>query len=657
MSLILFGAGTEILADRQSENEQQNFFDMSIEELMNIEVTLASKSEQKMFDTPAAICVVTAEDIRRSGRQSIPEVLRMVPGVQVAGITANTWAVSIRGFNGEFAKKLLVMIDGRSIYTPHYGGTYWDMHDVMLEDIERIEVIRGPGGTVWGSNAISGIINIITKNAKDTQGLLASGATGSQENGSAALRYGDKIGDKIYYRVYSKYFGRDDAQRTNGTSGNDDWHVSQGGFRIDSNPTETDDLTFKADVFRGRIGHMFTEFSPSAPLSTAFAESISIRGANLLARWNHTFSDGSDTELQLYYDRTKRLDRVWRETRDTYDIDFFHHLSPVNSHEITWGLSHRVTTDHTDGTFNYSLTPDDRTMYLYTGFAQDRITLIPKKLKLTIGAKIEHNEFTGFEYQPSARLAWILDKRNTVWTAVTRTVRTAARYDRDSRTVWSVSPGVPTAIIAFGDKDFVSEKVLSYEIGYRTQPNDKLMFDVAAFLNIHNDLRTFESGSAYVASNPSPHLVVPQLLDHKMHGRTYGIEACANYEPADNWKLNAGYTFLQMQLHPKSGSTYNEDNVENENPHHQFHIHSYHDLTDDVEIDFSLNYVDAMATGRIDPYIRFDVRLGWHINENLELSLVGQDLLDHRHPEFSDRAGQFVTEAEQAFLVKLTHRF
>jgi len=655
--LMPIGIRSEVFAAKQPAEAQQGFFDMSIEELMNVEVTLASKSEQRMFDTAAAVYVITAEDIRRSGRQSIPEILRMVPGVQVAHINANTWAVSIRGFNSEFANKLLVMIDGRSIYTPHFGGVYWDMHDVMLEDVERIEVIRGPGGTIWGSNAINGIINIITKKAKDTQGLLLSGTAGTEEKAAGALRYGDKISDNTYYRVYSKYFDRDDAQRTNGSNGNDDWQAGQGGFRVDSQSSENEEFTLQGDVFDGRIGHMSSEWSASAPFLSVFSENFPIRGIDLLGRWKRTFADDSSMELQLYYDRTERLEKLIEETHDTYNIDFHHHFHLAQGHEITWGLGHRFTTDHTDGSFSYSLDPDDKRTYVYSGFAQDSITLVPEKLKLTVGAKIEHNEFTGFECQPSARITWLVNKRNTAWASVTRAVRTPMRYDLDSRTVWSVSAGVPTSIEAFGNKDSVSEKVLAYELGYRTEVSEKLSLDFAGFLNLYDDLTTFDSGTAYMASSPSPHLVIPQLLGHRMYGRTYGVEASANYKPANNWKLNAGYSFLQMQLHPRSSSSFNENDIENENPHNQFHINSYYDLSDDVELDLSLNYVDAMATGDIDPYVRFDARLGWKVNKNTQLSLVGQNLLDRRHPEFNSRSGQFVTEAERAVLLKLTYRF
>jgi iron complex outermembrane receptor protein len=653
--LLLIGPAGPALAD--SSYEQDNFFDMSMEQLMEVEIAVASKSEEKLFETPAAAYVITAEDIRRSSATSVPDLLRMVPGLQVARINANTWAISTRGFNNEHANKLLVMIDGRSIYTPHFGGVHWDLHDVMLEDVERIEVIRGPGGTIWGSNAINGIINIITKKAKDTQGVLLSGTAGTADRGLVSARVGEKLGENTYARVYSKYSDRDDGPRVGGGSGNDDWRLWQSGFRIDSNPSKADQFTFQGDTFGDGIGHMATQYSPSAPISTEFAENSTARGGNLLGRWKREFSDSSDIEVQLFYDRTERLQRLFKETRDIYDIDFHHHFLLSDIHEITWGLGHRFVSDDTKGSFNYSLEPDDRKTYLYSAFAQDRITLVEDKLKLTVGSKIEHNEFTGFEYQPSGRLAYTPNRRNSIWAAVTKAVRIPMRFDRDSSTVWSLSPGVPTAVVARGNKDFDSEEVVSYELGYRTQASDKLMLDIAAFFNVYDDLRTFETGASGMVMTPAPHLVIPQVVDNKMDGETYGAELSATYQAGENWKLNAGYTYLQMQLHPDRSSTYDESTVERESPHNQFHVRSYLDLSDTLELDLSLNYVDSMLTGGIESYVRLDARLGWRINENMELSFVGQNLFDKTHPEFNGRTGQIVTEADCAFFIRLTGTF
>lgn len=654
--LIVFGPAPHSFAQQQDANEPEDFFEMSIEELMNIEITTASKKEEKLFKTPAATYVITSEDIRRSGATSIMEALRMVPGLQVARINANKWAISSRGFNQEFANKMLVMIDGRSIYTPHYGGVRWDTHDVMLEDIERIEVIRGPGGTLWGANAINGIINIIMKNAKDTQGVLATGGGGTEEEGFGAVRYGGRIYDKTYFRVYSKYFNRGDGTQPTGGSGKDGWDVFRGGFRIDSYPTERDQWTLLGDIYDGGIGQTGTTYSLTAPISQSYTHENSVNGGNILARWKRTFSEDSDMILQIYYDRQKRLEKVLGETLNTYDIDFQHHFPLNDSHEIIWGLGYRLNRHTLDGTFNYSLNPRHRDLNIYSGFLQDRITLVEDKLKLTVGTKIEHNNFCGFEFQPSGRLMWTPDNRNTVWGAITSAMKTPNRYDRDSTTSWGVFQ-IDSSIVsqeAYGDDDVGCEEVIAYELGYRTKPTDKLLLDVVGFLNIYDGITATER----MANISKPgYTIWPYKIGNNLDGETYGVEISATYQASKNWRLNAGYTFLQMQLHPDSSNTTRDAAVEGQSPHNQFHLRSFYDIRDDLELDFSLNYIDNLPEGDIPHYLRFDVRLGWHVTENLELSVVGQNLFDKRHPEFGAEAGQVPTEAERGLYIKLTYQF
>lgn len=658
MFLILSANAPEILAQTQDANERDDFFDMSIEELMDIEITTASKKEEKLFKTAAAAYVITSEDIRRSGATSIPDALRMAPGLQVARINSNKWAVSSRGFNSEFANKMLVMIDGRSIYTPHYGGVRWDTHDVMLADVERIEVIRGPGGTLWGANATNGIINIITKDARDTQGGLLSGGSGAEEEGFGAVRYGDKIDDKTYFRVYSKYFNRGDGTQPAGGNGGDGWDVFRGGFRVDSYPTQRDHWTVLGDIYDGDIGQRGTTYSLTAPISRPYAHQNTINGGNMLARWKRTFSEDSDMIFQIYYDREERLAQSLDETLNTYDIDFQHRFPFSDSHEITWGLGYRLDRHTLDGTFNYSLDPRHEDWNLYSGFLQDRISLVEDKLELTIGSKILQHHCSDLQLQPSARLNWTPDERNTVWAAATRAVRTPSRYDTDSATNWGVFQAGPFTISqeAYGNHHVEAEEVRAYELGYRTKASDKLILDVAGFLNIYDELISTER-SANI-SKPG-YTIWPYTIANNLEGETYGAEISATYQASTIWRLNAGYTFLQMQLHPENSSVASarDDAIEGEAPHNQFHLRSFYDLSDDIELDFSLNYVDNLPEGDIAHYIRFDARLGWHIASNTELSVVGQNLLDKKHPEFGGAAGQVPTEAERGLYIKLTHRF
>ncbi len=628
---------------------------------MEIEITSLSKKKEKLSESAAAAYVITAEEIRRSGHTSIPDLLRMVPGLQVARINSNTWAVTSRGMaHAEYANKMLVMIDGRSIYTPLHGGVYWNTHDVPLESIERIEVIRGPGGALWGANAVNGVINIITKSARDTQGGLVTAGAGTDLKSQGMLRYGGKIDDGTYYRVYGKYLDRDEGRRIDGLgAGRDGWDTFQSGFRLDSEATDRDHLTVQGDFLTGDIGRISTVHSLTAPYAVEVTEDLDVDGQNLLARWTRQYADDSDLSLQMYYDRTRRREIVFNETRQTYDLDFQHRFWWRQGHEITWGLGYRLTSDRLSGTFDFDLDPDAYDLDVFSGFVQDRIALLGDRVNLILGSKFEHNDFTGFEYQPSARLVWNADAHRTLWASVARGVRTPTRYDRDVDSSWGVTPGPPVyAVRAYGNDDQDAEKVLAYELGYRCQPSERLSLDLAAFFNRYDDLRTFE-GSFSDAINMGSYILMPFTAGNKMDGETYGIELAAVYEATDDWTLNLGYAFLQMQLHPDNSSTYTRDEgIEGASPHNQLSLRSYWNVTDALEFDLAAYYVDNLPSQDTAHTLRLDARLGWRINENTELSLVGQNLLQPRHKEFDgSNAALFATEAERAFFVQLRHSF
>ena len=660
--MAFFTYSTSVFAESTEANEQTEFFEMSIEDLMNIEITLASRKQQKLFKTPTAVYVITNEDIRRSGASTIPDLLRMVPGMEVARINSNKWAITSRGFNQEFANKLLVMIDGRSIYGPLFGGIRWDTHDVMLEDVDRIEVIRGSGGTLWGSNAVNGIINIVTKNAKDTQGTILVGEVSDIEHNLTAARYGGKLNNSTYFRIYSKYFDRDDSPNPDHIhntdhSVKDEWDTFRTGFRIDSYPKENDHWTLIGDIYNGNIGESTTIYSLTSPISQESSHHNKISGGDLLGRWERTLSKDSDMKLQVYYNRDKRLEKKFNETIDTYDIDFQHRFGLTEQHELSWGLGYRLDRHTVDGTFNYSLSPRHRDLSIYSGFIQDNITVIKDKLEVILGTKVEHNYYTGLEWQPSGRFIWTLDDRNAIWGSVTRAVRIPNRHDTDNTTSWGVFQVGPSVISqeAYGNGDVDSEKVIAYELGYRTRPTEKMFIDVTGFINKYDNLMATER---LANVSKAGYTIWPNRQDNKLYGETYGVELSASYQAAKNWKLFAGYTFLQMQLHTRSSSTSTRDaTIEGQSPHNQFHLRSYLDLDDNLELDCSLKYVDNLPTGNIQNYIRFDLRLGWHVTKNMELSLVGQNLFDNRHSEFGESQGQSVTEAERAFFAKLTYSF
>ena len=639
---------------------QPDLTELPIETLLQIEVTSVARKVEKLSESPAAISVITQDDIRRFGATSIPEALRLAPGLEVARLDANQWAISARGFNDVFANKLLVLQDGRSIYTPLFSGVFWDVQGTMLEDIDRIEVIRGPGATLWGANAVNGVINISTKSAKDTQGTLITGGAGTEERGFAGVRYGGKLSNEAFFRVYGTYFNRDDSALPNGRDGNDAWQLGRWGFRMDWEVSDQDLATLQGDAYRGAIHEVFGTFDPTnTPTFTRLVpDEFDVRGGNLLGRWSHTFAPDSDLQLQLYYDRTERDSAIFKEDRDTFDVDFQHRFPLWARNDMVWGAGYAATSDRVGNTATVSLNPDRRTTELFSAFVQDEIAVLPDQWRLTLGSKFEHNDFTGFEVQPSGRLLWTPRERQTVWASVSRAVRTPSRAEDDILLHQPPSPAVPAPTTIYGDRNAESEELLAYEIGYRVQPHQKVTLDVAAFYNDYDHLRSLELGPS--RTQPLlPEPFIPLHVANELYGETYGAEAAATCEISPWWRLQPAYTYLQMQLHTRAGSTdRTSEQDEGKSPHHQVTLRSAMDLPHDLSLDCSLRYVDNLPALKISNYLTLDVRLGWRPTKHLELAVVGQNLLDDRHPEFSPSfisTGQ--KEIQRGVYGKITARF
>lgn len=627
---------------------------LSLEELMSVEVTSVSKRGEKLSEAPAAISVITSDELRRSGATSVPEALRLVPGMEVARVDSHNWAVSARGFNDLFANKLLVLMDGRSVYTPLFSGVHWDVQDTILEDIERVEVIRGPGATLWGANAVNGVINIITRSAKDTQGLMLTGGGGTEEQGFAGVRYGGKLGENAYYRVYGKYFNRDDQVLPDGTDSDDRWNVERGGFRVDWDASTDNHFTFQSDLYSGRLNQTFFLPTPNPPYAQTNRGNVDVNGGNVLGRWSRSFSERSDLNLQVYYDRTVRNGPVLNEDRDAIDIDLQHHFLLGERQDLVWGAGYRVSSDELDSTYTATFNPDQRTVQLFSLFAQDEITIVPDQLRVTLGSKLEHNDFTGFEYQPGGRISWTPTDRQTLWASISRAVRTPSQAEDDIqlRQV-TATPGVQTLIQ--GGREFDSEELLAYEVGYRWRPLDRITLDVAAFYHDYGNLRSIEPSGIV----PGPPAVVTATLANRINGETYGVEFAPSWQITDAWRVQAAYTFLQMQLHRDAGSrdTTTEAN-EGRNPHHQFSLRSFLDLPHDIEFDCTLRYVESLPDFQIPSYVVMDARIAWRPLKNLELAIVGQNFLDDRHPEFqSVLIPTERTEVQQSVYGKVTWRF
>ena len=606
---------------------------LSLEELINVEVTSVARKEQRVGDTAAAIFVITQEDIRRSGATSIPEALRLAPGVTVSRIDGNSWAVGIRGFGTGFSRSVLVLIDGRSVYTPLFAGVFWEAQDTLLEDIDRIEVIRGPGGTIWGANAVNGVVNIITRSAAETQGLLVTGGGGSEEKGFGSLRYGGKIGQDFSYRLYGKGFRRD-AQYSAHLSDVDDWQQGQGGFRTDWNLPKGNLLTIQGDIYQGKAGMRDLVSSFSAPFSKIVEKDTDLSGMNLLGRWSRTLSDTSDLALQIYYDRTIRREARFQERRNTVDLDFQHRFRLTALQELNWGLEYRFSKGDTETVPTLDISPQNRADNLFSAFIQDEIVLMPDRLRLTIGSKFEHNEYTGFEFQPSARLLWTPDERQSLWASISRAVRTPSRVDSDIAASVAPNPALPIFARLLGNQDFASESILAHELGYRIQATDRLFIDLAAFYNRYDDLLSIETGALFFEPG---RLILPLQFDNNMKAKLYGIEIAADWRWLDWWRWRLAYTHLHINLTRKPGSNdaITEPGTEGGSPQNQVSITSELNLLKNLELDGVFRYVDSLPGENVGRYFNLDLRLGWHITKHFELSLMGQNLLQGHHREWS----------------------
>jgi iron complex outermembrane receptor protein len=582
---------------------------LSIEELMNVEVISVSRRAEKLTATASAIQVITHEDIRRSGATSVPEALRLATNLQVAQVNSSQWAISARGFNNVLANKLLVMIDGRTVYTPLYAGVFWDVQNVLLEDVERIEVISGPGGTLWGANAVNGVINIITKNASHTQGVLIEGGVGTELQGYGGIRYGGKLSRDVYFRAYGTAFKRGSTLNIEGADAEDDWTAAQGGFQFDwENANEQ--LMLQANIYGNRPN----------PDGTVAVEA---NGHNLVGRWKHTLSENSNIKLQLYYDQTWRDFRNgFNEKLNTYDFDGQHRFVIGDRQEIVWGLGYRLMDHNVDNPALLKFLPDQKFLHLYNIFVQDRIDLIHDRLDLTLGSKFEHNSYTGLQFQPSVRLALTLTKNQTLWGAVSRAVRNPVRIDRDFYLY--ATPDLP---IIVGNDNFKSEEVLAYELGWRLQSEGNFTLSLSTFYNLYDNLRTAEPG-------PAP-LNLPITIGNGVEGDTYGAEFSGTYQPVSWWRLRGGYTWFKKELSIKPTSRdLNNGRVESNDPNHQFLIQSMIDLPGNIEIGFVVRYVDELPEPRVASYWGLDARLAWRPNEIIEFCIIGQNLLDDQHIEF-----------------------
>ena len=601
-----------------SDSSRLDIKRLELEQLMEIDIYTASRRFEPYLTAPNAVYVLTGEEIRRAGVLSVPEALRLVPGVHVARIDANKWAVSIRGFNSRTANKLLVLIDGRTVYDPLFSGTLWESRDVMLANVERIEVIRGPGGALWGANAVNGVINIITKGARETQGTYAEFGAGTEERAFGAARFGWQTGANQYARVYANTFERDEGFLPNSPTF-DDTRMHRAGFRWDWNPGRRDELTVSGDVFQGEAGELRGGFPP---------QDVGHEGGNVVASWRRRLSATESVQVNFFYDHF-RLDNLdLGESRDTFDLELQHSFMPTSRQFLAWGLGYRNVQDDIRNGRLLAVEPLARVDVTTSAFVQDTFALVPEKWQLTLGTKVERNDYTGTEWQPSARVAWTPDTRRMWWASASRAVRVPSRLEAD---------------IVRGDvrsgANFDSERVYAYELGYRRLLSSRLWYDVAAFYNDYRGLLTIEPGFVF---------------QNFMDGHTYGVEFATRWQPTNRWQLDAAYTFFRMnlQVRPESVRTDLPAIGEGTDPRHQLVLRSAYDYSDNLEIDATWRFVDDLPALNVPAYTALDLGVTWFPRPHIALSLVGQNLTEPHHPEANVATG-LATEAERGVYAKL----
>jgi iron complex outermembrane recepter protein len=617
-----------------------DLFERTIEELGELRVVSVSRRSEPLREAASSIFVITAEDIRRSGFSTIPEILRLAPGVEVARNGAHSWTISIRGFNSDLSNKLLVLIDGRSVYSPLYAGVFWDAQDTLLQDIERIEVISGPGGTLWGANAVNGVINIITRPASETKGSLVELGAGDEQQLSVGLRHGFTLPGDMSARAYLKYTDRDGSRLLSGEDGVDDVGMAQAGFRMDWDRDASTTMTLQGDIYDGELGAMLLgDFTLGTLPGPPTPGDVDISGHNVLARWNRQLANGA-LSLQAYYDHTTRnTPGSFNEDRDTLDLDFQHHFTASERHNIVWGGGLRWTGDQLDNTLFASFLPDERTDRTFSLFFQDEIGLWANRAFLTLGTKVEKNDYTNFEVQPNIRATWKVADGHTMWGAVSRAVRIPARLDTDLELTAPVEiPGLgfPLYVLVSGDEDYDSEELVATELGYRAGLTQDLSLDLSLYYNQYDRLQTQEPGEITFVGDPVPEYVTLRArLQNGMEGDTYGGSLVANWQPTPYWKLQFQYAYLRMDMKLSDGALDEGAlTIEGKSPRQQAAVHSFLELPYDFDVYVGVRYTDELQALNVPDFTAVNLSLGWQATERLRTSLTVHNLNDDAHLEF-----------------------
>lgn len=661
-SFFIFFVAPGVACNSLAQSNDLDLTDLSLKELMNLEVVTANRTPQSLAQTAAAVFVISNEDIKQSGVTTIADALRMAPGVQVAKSSSHTWAVSIRGFNDRFSNKLLVLMDGRTIYDPLHSGVTWEVQDMILEDIDRIEVVRGPGAAMWGANAVNGVINIITKKSINTQGVLMTATGGNYERFQGQARFGGEASEATTYRLYGKYMDKAKGDEAIFLTGDDSWNMRQGGFRIDHSLSVKSEFILQGDIYEAKLDEVNLLVSSPLPVPIPTKSVRDMEGYHILSQWNYSIAKSNSFKAQLYYDTTAFNALFVDEDRDTLDFDF-QHIFPIGHRQsLTWGIAYRWSRDDIEGTLQVdSLSEASRQDTLYSAFVQDEISFFNPNLKLIIGSKFEHNDYTSYEIQPSIRGIWLPAGDHSLWGAVSRAVRTPSRYEYDGvvRTPLGRDPatGKMSARVWQSSSDFDSEVLIAYETGYRQVVSKQFSFDLAFFYNDYDELSTLEPVGLTPVATPYGDVIVQHYIKgNKLSGYTWGGELVMNYRPLDWWRLQGVYSYLQMQLVNDSDSgDSNAEDLENDSPSSQFSLRSNMQFPQNFSLNLWLRYVGALSSEQTEAYWDGDIRVAWEPIEQLELALVGQNLFHESHKEMEQLSYlSLSTEVDRSVYLKLS---
>jgi iron complex outermembrane receptor protein len=652
-------------ASRPDDPQVDPLLDLDIESLMDIEVYSAAKKTQRLQNVSSAVFVINQEMIHNSGLTEIPEILRLAPGVQVSRINGSSWSISIRGGSGRYGDKLLVMIDGRSIYTPLFAGVYWEDQDLVLADIERIEVVRGPGAAVWGANAVNGVVNIITKNSADTQGTHVAVSTGTINNALASARYGGAIGEDAHYRVSLKYRNQSRLDLPTGSEGYDGLQIGHGSFRGDWTPSHKDNLSFQGAFYTGTVEENRMQTLHTPPYATAAQSDDDRQGWDLVGSWNHQLNRKNQIDLSLYFNNSERDSIYFSSNTNTWDLALQQQLEIGNRQQFVYGFRYRYTESDQQGDTNIFFRQDKRSDYLYSFFIQDEVALLSQELFLTLGSKFEYQSFTGFEVQPTVRLRWELNERNSLWAAVSRSVRSPSIAEQDIvvEAGYRPIPGDPPGLVGFwvlGNPDLDAETSIAYEAGYRTSLSPRVSMDLALFYNEYDQVRGFDSVPPVLTTLPIPHLRTGVQMANNISGDSYGFELSTDWRPINVLHFHANYSYLQVVVDDVDGhSSRASDEFEGRTPTSLFGFSANWDPRHDLTLGLYLYATSRLEYTRepISSSFRGDLRVAWRPMTGMELSLVGQNLFQSKHLEYPVADSLFNSEIPRSVHVGLSIDF